>query len=90
MKKAFLIGLALTSLMGTNTAQAKCRPTDNDTINYTAKEGIRYKMIVIGDKLPELYINNKKVSTEDLSRYDKIINLLEIKLEERKRKPKNS
>jgi hypothetical protein len=88
MKKILLILLIVFSLAGLVKGQENIRPAGKDTILYISKQGTRYKMIVIGDKIPELYVNNKKVGNEDLEQYSGIIGFLQQKLEERRHKAK--
>lgn len=90
MKKIFLISLIASSIAVLANGQANRKPADKDTIVYTSKEGTHYKMIVIGDKIPEFFVNNKKVGNEDLEHYSSIIGLLQQKLEERRHKVKNA
>ena len=88
MKKLTITCFGIIMLCGITHGQTNKRQVAGDTIDYTAKAGSHYKMIVIGDKLPKLYVNNKKISRADMGQYDAIIGLLQQKLDDRRNSPK--
>ena len=88
MKKLIITCFGIIMLCGITHGQINKRQVAGDTIGYTAKAGLHYKMVVIGDKLPELYVNNKKISRADMNQYDAIIGLLQQKLDDRRNKTK--
>lgn len=44
-----------------------------NTITTTGPDGVRYKLVQIGDRLPKLFVNNKLVRTEEMDRYGSLI-----------------
>ena len=82
MKKLFLATLMLMSL----TIRASTR---TDTVEYTAKDGNHFRMIVVGDKIPELYKNGRKIDRSDFGEYEEIIGAMQNMLIERWKKKRN-
>jgi hypothetical protein len=56
-----------------------------NTVTTTAADGKRYKLIIIGDVLPRLFVNDKQVSSTQLTRYSDIIEKLKPILLQRQR-----
>ena len=56
-----------------------------NTVTTTAADGTRYKLIIIGDVLPRLLVNNKQVSSAQLTKYSDIIEKLTPILLQRQR-----
>jgi hypothetical protein len=65
------------------------RKPDRDTIDLT-ENNTRYRMIVAGDKMPEFFVNDKKINREDYGDYNEVIGKMQLMLTERKRKTKSS
>jgi len=47
-----------------------------NTVTATGPDGVKYKLVQIGDRLPKLYLNNKLVPAENLGRYATLISQL--------------
>lgn len=47
-----------------------------NTITSTDTDGTKYKLVLIGDLLPVLYVNGKSIATEELKNYSHIIDKL--------------
>jgi hypothetical protein len=47
-----------------------------NTASTVDANGTKYKLVLIGDLLPKLYVNNRPVSNNDLIRYNKTIEQL--------------
>ncbi|SHM09966.1 hypothetical protein [Mucilaginibacter sp. OK098] len=56
-----------------------------NTITTTGPDGIRYKLVQEGDRLPKLYLNNKLIPTGELDRYTALIDKLTSILWERQK-----
>jgi len=57
-----------------------------NTVTSTGTDGTRYKLVIIGDVLPKLFVNNKQVSNARLTQYSDIIEKLTPILLQRQRK----
>lgn len=58
----------------------------SNTISTTSPDGTRYKMVAIGDKRPELYVNDKLISGSELEKYAEIQDQLLRKLWDRNKR----
>lgn len=47
-----------------------------NTVTTTVADGTRYKLVIIGDALPRLFVNNKQISSAQLPKYSDIIEKL--------------
>ena len=57
-----------------------------NTITSTDTDGTKYKLVLIGDLLPVLYVNGKSITTGELKNYSHIINKLTPVLWQRQKK----
>jgi hypothetical protein len=56
-----------------------------NTITSTDTDGTKYKLVVIGDVLPKLYINGKSIKADELKNYGHIIDKLTLVLWQRQK-----
>lgn len=47
-----------------------------NTVTTTDSDGIKYKLVIIGDLLPRFFVNNKQVNRNELGKYSYIIDRL--------------
>jgi hypothetical protein len=84
MKKSMLLFITAMCLGGYVNAQYNM-PNQN-TIVYNSPKGIRYRLISIGDKLPQLLVNDKEVPRGQMEGNEGIIEKLQTELWERQKK----
>jgi hypothetical protein len=56
-----------------------------NTVTTKGPDGVHYKLVQIGDRLPKLYVNNNLIATDDLGKYDALIQRLNTVLWQRQK-----
>ena len=51
-------------------SQTAIEETYLNTVSTTEADGTKYKLVIIGDMLPKIYVNSRLLSRTEMEKYD--------------------